>query len=80
MPRHDGNNSRPVLKIKYRMPGKLFRTKLTLSGCVPNAPSKKIVSVKKISLEQIDKVGEYWKPFRGDDKPDSIALRRLVKI
>ena len=75
MPRH---NPAPALKIRYRMPGKLFRTKLTISGCVSNAPSQQIVGVRKVSLEEIDRVGSFWHPFRDGD-PESLRLRRLVK-
>ena len=74
MPRH---NPGPVLKIKYRLPDKFFRTKLTISGCVSNASSNKVMSIKKVSMEEIDKVGSYWHPFRDND-PESLKLRRKV--
>lgn len=54
-----------ALKIRYRMPGKKFRTKFTTSGSVSNKPSRKVVSIKKVSREQIMRVGEYL-PFDPD--------------
>ena len=75
MPRH---NPGPALKIRYRMPGKAFRTKLTLSGSISNPPSTEIMGVRKVSIEEIDKVGEYRHPFRDNDS-ESLRLRKLVR-
>lgn len=76
MPRH---NQLPVLKIKYRMPGKTFRTKLTLSGDVSNPPSGQIMTVRKVSREELNGTGQFFRPFRDND-PESIHLRKLVKV
>lgn len=75
MPRHNPN---PALKIRYRMPGKAFRTKLTLTGRVSNPPSSEIMGIRKVSVEEIDRVGTFWHPFRDND-PESVRLRKLVR-
>ena len=72
MPRH---NPKPALKVRYRLPDKKFRIKLTLTGRVSNPPS---IGVKKVSIEEIDRVGDFWHPFRDND-PESLRLRRLVR-
>lgn len=57
------NTTKPVLKIRYRKPGKIFGAKLTFSK---NGGKKKlrgrVLSVRKVSKEQINRVGEYL-PF-----------------
>jgi hypothetical protein len=60
-----GRRDKQVLKVRYRMPGKTFRSKFTISGHVPNQPSRKVLSVRKVSGEQLMRVGEYL-PFDPD--------------
>ena len=55
---------RKVLKVKYRMPGKKFGTKIA-TGRVPRIPGRKIVSVRKVGREEILRIGEYL-PFNPD--------------
>ncbi len=56
-------NQRPVLKIRYKKPGKVFGTKFSLSK---NGGKKKlkgrILGVGKVSREQLKRVHEYL-PF-----------------
>ena len=58
--------NKSALKVRYRMPGKTFRTKFTATGYVPNRPSNKVLSVRKVSKEQLLRVGEYL-PFDPDE-------------
>ena len=57
-----GRKTNPVvLKIRYRKPHKIFGTRFVLSG---NRKSKRrvkgrILSARKVSKEEIDKVGEF---------------------
>ena len=56
-----GRTSQVVLKIRYRKPHKIFGTRLVLSN---NHRSKRrvkgrILSARKISMEEINKVGEF---------------------
>jgi len=58
-----GNGKKPVLKIRYRRPGKEFGTKFTLSrGSRRKRLKGRILSVKKLSFEETWKIGEYL-PF-----------------
>ena len=77
MPRH---NERVALRVRYRVEGKHheFNTHFVLSS---HDPTKGIagrrLQVGKVSFEEANKVGEFWRPFRDND-PESLALRRLV--
>lgn len=54
---------RPVLKIRYRKPGKEFGTTFSLSKKNGNKKARgRILSVRKLSFEQLNRVGEYL-PF-----------------
>jgi len=60
-----GRGNKSVLKVRYRMPGKTFRTKFATTGSISRPPSKKIVSVRKVSKEEAMRVGRYL-PFDPD--------------
>lgn len=54
---------RPVLKIRYRKPGKEFGTTFSLSkGGNGKRAKGRILSVRKLSYEQLNRVGEFL-PF-----------------
>lgn len=53
---------RPVLKIRYRKPGKVFGTTFSLSKNGGKQSKGRILSVRKLSYEQLNRVGEYL-PF-----------------
>jgi len=58
-----GKNSRkPILKIRYRKPGKVFGTKFSLSKNGGKKLKGRILSVRKLSKEQVNRTGEYL-PF-----------------
>jgi len=56
------NSRKPALKIRYRKAGKEFGTKFTLSRNGGKRLKGRILSVRKLSKEQILRVGEYL-PF-----------------
>lgn len=56
------NSQKPILKFRYRKPGKVFGTKLTQSENGGKKLKGRILSVRKVSKEQIMRVGEYL-PF-----------------
>lgn len=53
---------RRVLKIRYRKPGKEFGTTFSLSKNGGKKSKGRILSVRKLPLEQLLRVGEYL-PF-----------------
>lgn len=59
------NGRQPVLKVRYRKPGKQFGAKLTLSRGGRRNVKGRILSVKKVSREQLMRVHEYL-PFDTD--------------
>lgn len=70
---------RVALRVRYRMPGKKFRTRFELRKGSPNL-GVRTLSVTKVGYEQVNNVGEYWKPFRQDNEPDTVQLRNLVRV
>ena len=73
------NSQQVVLKIRYRKPHKIFGTRFVFSG---NHKSKRrvkgrVLSTRKISMEEINKVGEFaHRAFNFDDElPESLMDR-----
>lgn len=56
------NGKRPVLKIRYRKPGKVFGTKFTFSKNGGRKLKGRVLGVEKVSREQLLRVGEFL-PF-----------------
>lgn len=53
---------RPVFKIRYRRPGKVFGSKFSFSKSRNGNTKGRILSKGKLSFEEINRVGEYL-PF-----------------
>lgn len=65
------NNRKLVLKVRYRKPHKVFGTRLILSSnSRRNKRAKgRILFSRKLSFEEINKVGEFaYKAFNFDDE------------
>lgn len=56
------NTRRPALKIRYRKPGKIFGTKLTLSRNGGRKLKGRVLSIRKLGYEETWRVGDYL-PF-----------------
>ena len=56
------NGKRSVLKIRYRQPGKVFGTKFSFSKNGGKKLKGRVLSVEKVSREQLLRVGEFM-PF-----------------
>ena len=56
------NGKRPVLKIRYKKPGKVFGTKFTFSKNGGRKLKGRILGIEKVSREQLLRVGEFL-PF-----------------
>ena len=58
------NSMKPVLRIRYRKPGKVFGTTFTLSRSRNGGKKNKgrILSVRKLSYEETWRIGEFL-PF-----------------
>lgn len=56
------NGKRPVLKIRYKKPGKVFGTKFTFSKNGGKKLKGRIIGVEKVSREQLLRVHEFL-PF-----------------
>lgn len=78
MPRKTGE-LRVALKVRYRVPGKRFRTRFSMKKEAPTL-GVRTMSVTKVGYEQVNNIGEYWKPFRQDNDPESVQLRNLVRV
>ena len=55
-------NQRPAFKIRYRKPGKVFGTKFSFSKNGGRKLKGRVLSVEKVSREQLLRVGEFM-PF-----------------
>ena len=53
---------RPVFKVRYRMPGKIFGSKFSFSKNGNEGSKGRILSKRKLSSEEISRIGEYL-PF-----------------
>lgn len=53
---------RPVFKIRYRRPGKVFGSRFSFSKNSDGNGKGRILSKRKVSFEEISRVGEYL-PF-----------------
>lgn len=70
---------RPVFKIRYRLPGKVFGSKFSFSKNGGGEVKGRILSKRKVSPEEILRVGEYLpfnieallREFREDEKTHS---------
>jgi hypothetical protein len=67
-----------VLKIRYRQPGKVFRTRFVMRGNDNMDVGGRVLRVGKMSYDELNNVHTGWHPFQGDDA-ESVQLRRLVK-
>jgi len=56
------NGHKPVLKFRYRKPGKVFGVKFSFSRNGGRKLKGRILSVRKVSREQLDRVHEFL-PF-----------------
>ena len=78
------NNRNLVLKVRYRKPHKIFGTRLVLSGS-SNGKDKgkvkgRILATRKLSFEEINKVGEFTsRAFKFDDELPASLMEDFSK-
>ena len=70
------NTRKPVLKIRYRKPGKTFGVKFTFSRNGGKKLKGRVLSMRKLSREQINRVGEYT-PFDPDELARELQEKSL---
>jgi len=78
------NTTKTVLKIRYRKPGKTFGVKFSFSRNGGKKLHGRILSMRKLSKEQIDRVGEFL-PFDPDEllrelREESLKARQNATI
>lgn len=72
------NNRKKVLKTRYRKPGKTFGTKFSLSSSTSSKARGKILGIKKVSYEELWRVGDYL-PFEPEALLKEFRLAEIEK-